>query len=304
MSDSDDEREMIRKHKIAQVKASNAMTDSLNAAAKASKERIRIENEREDKLFNHAESILGKPLGRFKGLSFGISNNTLKTTKDIDDFIKKNNFLPESTKPIKPKKVSDKKAKLLKEIDDAIALVEGIKVPKKIKKNKIIDESIAMIDKLLVKMKKPKAKAMAKTEYKHVAKTPSSKVMDYVHEFINILDAGKTKASITRMTNKLRSKFMETARPSEVSDANSLIKEYRESNVKEEAPKAKKAIVMKETTPDDKKYKQCETYLKNQIKKGVFPPIEDVDMKYICEEASKKGFKTMSKKFVQEILNE
>jgi hypothetical protein len=97
---------------------------------------------------------------------------------------------------------------------------------------------------------------------------------------------------------------METARPSEVSDANSLIKEYREANVKEEAPKAKKAIVMKESSGEDKKYKQCKTYLKNQIKKGTLPPMDDDAIEFVCEEAVNKGFKSMSKKFVQEILDQ
>jgi len=175
-------------------------------------------------------------------------------------------------------------------------------------KNKLstsdINDMIGKIDELL---KKPDEPPMKKTKqpkvvHKHKVMDASQKVMDYVHQFISIMDENTTPAVKTRTINKLRQKFYTNARPSEIDDANELIRQFREAQPKPE-PKVKKAKSKAVLSDIDKKYKQCETYLKNQIKKGTLNIDEDT-IKYVCDEAVSKGFKTMSLKFVKDIIDQ
>jgi hypothetical protein len=216
-----------------------------------------------------------------------------------------------------------------KNISIALDLVERVsKAPKtkKIKEKEIesINESIAEVDKLLKTPKKGlkklieadkehlkfhpskqdyKEMKMDQKAYKHKATNVSNLVTNYVSQYKSILSEGLSKGSTTKAINKIRDNFYQMARPSDISDANSLIKEIKDMLPKEE-PKPKKA--KGPISDDDKKYKQVSSYIKKHIKMGCFPSLKDDEeaFKYVIDEAMSKGFKRLSKPFIQSILDE
>jgi hypothetical protein len=213
-------------------------------------------------------------------------------------------------------------------ISMAIDLVEMVhKTPKskKISEKDIesINDSIKEIDKLLKTPKKGlkklleadkehlkyhpskqdyKEMKMDQKAYKHKVKDVSNLVSNYVAQYKSILSENLSKGVTTRYINKLRNNFYGMAKPSEIDDANSIIRDIKEMLPKPE-PKSVKAKVA--VSDEDKKFKQVSTYLKNQIKADSFPSLKDEEtFKYVCEEAVSKGFKRLSKAFIQSILDE
>lgn len=269
------------------------------------------------------------------------SNSKLK--KEIEDSIKLVESIKIPKKSKSPKHISKaidisemivntpkikKGHKNTDNISMAMDLVEMVhKTPKtkKISKKEIesINDSIAEIDKLLKTPKKGlkklieadkehlkyhpskqdyKEMKMDQKAYKHKAINVSNLVSNYVAQYKSILSENLSKGVTTRHINKLRNDFYGMAKPSEIDDANSIIKEFKDMLPKPE-PKSVKAKVA--VSDEDKKYKQVSTYLKNQIKAGSFPSLKDEEtFKYVCEEAVSKGFKRLSKAFIQSILDE
>jgi hypothetical protein len=193
---------------------------------------------------------------------------------EFEDIIKSKK--PSKTKPKKTK------ADMIKEVNEAIKFAESIKVPKSNKQPiKEIDDTIAEIEKLLKAPKKDLKKLVKadkehikyhpskqdkeemkldKKVYKHKVINTSSLVQNYVNQFKTILAENKTKGgAMTKALNKIRTKFYEDAKPTEIDDANALIKQYRELLPSKET-KAKVVKAKKEKEPDnsykgDKKYK-------------------------------------------------
>ena len=140
-------------------------------------------------------------------------------------------------------------------ISMAMALVEMVhKTPKskKISEKDIetVNDSIKEIDKLLKTPKKGlkklieadkehlkfhpskqdyKEMRMDQKAYKHKSKDVSELVSNYVEQFKSILSENKVRGGVmTKGIKDIRTKFYDKASPSEIDDANALIKQYRE----------------------------------------------------------------------------
>ena len=228
-------------------------------------------------------------------------------------------------KKTKPKKT---KADMIKEVHDAIKFSESIKVPKSTSKKTIkeINNSIAEIEKLL-KAPKKDLKKLVKADKEHIKYHPSKQdfkemlldqkiykrkvkdvtplVQNYVNHFKAILSENKTKGgAMTKALNKLRKDFYEHAKHSEIDDANTLIKQFRETLPHKET-KAKVVKAKKEKAPDnsykgDKKYKSLTTYVKKHK-----PHITDTDdIHMIVSELIDKQIPRMSVKILNKIMEE
>jgi ElaB/YqjD/DUF883 family membrane-anchored ribosome-binding protein len=230
----------------------------------------------------------------------------------------------ELQKQLKPK---SSKSNMIKEVQDAIDMVSNIKIPKKTnsknlskvieiteliaktpklkkinskKASKEIDELHAAIDKAM-KSKKPKTKVMQMAKgYVHKSKDVSPFVQHYVNEFKSILSSGKTKGVITRALNKLRSNFYYTAKPSEVDDATSMIRDYRETLPK--PVKVVKAKVPKTPSEDADYQKQLKAKIA-YIKKNKPSITDPEDLKIIADEMIGKNRRS-SKMCLDECLND
>ena len=144
----------------------------------------------------------------------------------------------------------------------------------------------------------------AKSDHKRDVSNVSSVVKQYVDEYKYILDNVSIKGGAqTKKIAKIRSKLYESAMPSEINDANTLIRELKKDYVKEPKPKVVKAKV---GSADDL-HKKVVKYVKDQIKKGPLETmgIEPEDIGYIADEAISKGLPPrMSVKFIKSILDE
>ena len=253
----------------------------------------------------------------------------------------------------KLEKSKSSKAKLIKDVDDTLKMIESIKIPKKtkskdlskvisitemmvktpktkkintMKASKEIDDIHAEIDKLLKAPKKDlkklvqadkehlkyhpskqdyKEMKMDQKAYKHKVKDVSPLVQHYVNQFKAILDENKTKGgTMTKQLNKLRDNFYYTAKPSEIDDANALIKEYREllpkKEIKEKVKKSKTVKPEDNSYKGDKKYKPLTEYVKKHK-----PHITDTDdIHMIVSEIIDKKIPRMSVKKLDEILKD
>ena len=261
-----------------------------------------------------------KMMERGKAIRKAIKASSKKAMiKDIEDSIK----MVESIKV--PKKSKSKN------ISMALDLVEQVsKAPKtkKIKEKEIesINESIAEVEKLLKTPKKGlkklieadkehlkfhpskqdyKEMKMDQKAYKHKAKNVSDLVSNYVTHFKSILSENKVKGGImTKGLKAIRTKFYDMASPSEIDDANSLIKEYRSML----PPKETKAGVpkVKKVKPDDNsyaghiKYKPLTLYVKKHR-----PDITDPeDINIIVQELINKAHPRMSVTKLKEVLDD
>jgi len=215
--------------------------------------------------------------------------------KDIEKLIK-------GVKDTKIKKVDNSK---LKNINNILSLVDKIQKapkPKKIKTASIQD-TINEVEKLL---KKPQQsyKEM-KTEqkaYKHKVTNIPPHIAGYVATYKELLDKDNKGGARTRAIDKHRNAFMSVARPSDIDDANALIREYKETLIKPES-KAKKTVskktVVSESYTDDPKYKTYTLYVKKNK-----PSIKDVDdiHNIVTDLIDKK--QRMSKKLLDEVIND
>ena len=263
-------------------------------------------------------------------INLGIKPKTKKSSKkDIIDDIKK------SIKDIKSIKMPKelKKNKNIPQIFEVASMIANTPKMKKSdmkKTTKEIEDIHKELDKVLKAPKKDLKKLVKADElhikyhpseqdqkeykidkkimkqsegYKHQANNVSDKVMNYVHEFINILDTYKSQAAITKHTSELRKNFFSNAKPSEINDANTLIKEYREGNVKPTKEKVVKPKAIK--APDtsykgDKKYRPLTLYVKKHR-----PDIADSeDIHMIVTELIDKKIPRMSVKKLADVLQD
>ena len=243
-----------------------------------------------------------------------------KLKKEIEDSIK----LVESIKI--PKKVKSKN------ISMALGMVEHVSnapKTKKIKEKEIesINDSIAEIDKLLKTPKKGlkklieadkehlkyhpskqdyKEMKMDQKAYKHKAKNVSDLVSNYVTQFKSILSENKVKGGVmTKGLKAIRTKFYDMASPSEIDDANSLIKEYRSML----PPKETKAGVpkVKKVKPDDNsyaghiKYKPLTLYVKKHRPDLTDPTDIDVIVQGLIDKAHPRMSVTKLKEVIDDL---
>jgi hypothetical protein len=117
MSDNEEEREMIRKHKIEAKKASAELDRQDREATKAANERIRLYNIEHDKLRKlglYAKSIL-KNIKDVPDVYSHVKNKELTTEKDVDKYIKLKKYELINSKPKKDTTIKDIK-KMIKEL--------------------------------------------------------------------------------------------------------------------------------------------------------------------------------------------
>jgi len=274
------------------------------------------------------------------------NNGTITTTKQIDDFFSQNEksgkskkeLISDIGKTIKDmESVKIKKAKKSTAIPQMLEVAEMIvKAPKtkKIEYNKEIDDSIAEIDKLL-KATKPEIKKLVEADKEHLKYHPSEqdkkeykldkkimkhaegyehKVVDaspavkqYVEEFKYILLNFKTPSVITKKINELKADAYEKLKPSDIDDANKLIRDFRKSlpppPTKEKKVKAKKEKVEKpvdNSYKGDKKYKPYTAYIKKH--KPHFSDPEDIHL--VVMELIDKKVPRMSVKILEKAMED
>jgi len=220
--------------------------------------------------------------------NFKLKKSRSKTKSSKSNMIKEVQDSIKMVDSIKiPKKV---KSKNISTVLDMIERVSKAPKTKKIYDKDIesINDSINEVDKLLKTPKKGlkklieadkehlkyhpskqdyKEMKMDQKAYKHIAKNVSDLVSNYVSHFKSILSENKVRGGVmTKALKAIRTKFYDSASPSEIDDANSLIKQYRELL----PPKESKAVVprAKKVKPDDnsyeghKKYKPLTLYVK------------------------------------------
>jgi hypothetical protein len=229
----------------------------------------------------------------------------------------------------KTKKINTKNLSKAIEVAELIAKTPKTKKIDTKKSSKEIDDLHAEIDKLLKAPKKDlkklveadkehlkyhpsqqdyKEMRMDQKAYKHKVKEVSPLVQNYVTQFKAVLDENKTTGGVmTRKLNKLRDNFHYTARPSEIDDANALIREYREllpkkeKKEKVEKPKKPKASKHPEGSyQGDPKYISLQIYVMKR-RKDITDP-EDLDI--IVKELIDKKIERMSMKKLNEVLED
>ena len=241
-----------------------------------------------------------------------LRKRTDEEIKESDDYTRKvqhaftvaqhNEYLKSKTKAKKANKKETKGdiKKLFKE-------VKATKMPSAFDPEiEAMKEKLKEISSLMSKPKQKMTKRVltAKSDHKRNVSNVSSVVKQYVDEYKYILDNVSTKGGAqTKKIAKIRSKLYESAMPSEINDANTLIRELKKDYVKEPKPKVVKAKV---GSADDL-HKKVVKYVKDQIKKGPLETmgIEPEDIGYIADEAISKGLPPrMSVKFIKSILDE
>ena len=129
MSDSEEEREMIRNHKLAGKKTSALLKKESHEAGVRAMERVRlkrIEHDKERNLALYAKSIL-KNIKDVQDIYKIIKSGKITTEKDVDKFIKQNNYELISTKPKSDKSKTIKKIKdLMKDINTISNLKDNL----------------------------------------------------------------------------------------------------------------------------------------------------------------------------------
>jgi hypothetical protein len=221
----------------------------------------------------------------------------LNKKKDIEKLIK-------GVKNTKIKKVDNSKLKNINNILNLVDKIQKAPKPKKIKTASIQD-TINEVEKLL---KKPQQsyKEM-KTEqkaYKHKVDNIPPHIAGYVATYKELMNKDNKGGARTRAIDKLRNAFMSVARPSDIDDANALIREYKETLIKPTPKiKAKKTSVKKEVVSesytDDPKYKTYTLYVKKNK-----PSITDVDdiHNIVSDLIDKK--QRMSKKLLDSVVED
>jgi len=242
-----------------------------------------------------------------------------KTEDDVDKFFKSK--LGKEEKPKKSK--TEKLSKLVKD-------VKATKMPDTFDPEiKSIKEKLKELTKLTSKPKKELKKLVKaneehlkvfpskkdkeeqkmtkrvltmKTEHKRDTSNASSYVKNYVNEYKHILDNVPIKGGVqTKQITKLRRKLYENASPSDISDANAMIKELKKDYVKEPKLKPKKV----KTGSEDELHDKIIKYVKGQIKKGTLDAMDNAEMIYIAQEAISRGVPArLSLGYIKNIIDE
>lgn len=250
-------------------------------------------------------------------VNVGTKKNKSTTKSDIKKLIKE-------VKNTKIKKVDKSK---LNDITNILNLVDDIHKapePKKIEVESIQD-TINEVEKLLRTPKKDlkklikadkehlkyhpsqqdyKEMKMDQKVYKHKVNNIPPHIAGYVASYKELMDKDNKGGARTRAIDKLRNAFMSVARPSDIDDANALIREYKETlskpepKVKAKKSSAKKAVVS-ESYYDDPKYKPLTLYVKKNK-----PSITDVeDIHNIVSDLIDKK-QRMSKKLLDAVIED
>ena len=243
--------------------------------------------------------------------------NKSTTKKDIKKLLKE-------VKNTKIKNVDNSK---LKNINNILNLVGDIHKAPKIKKieTESIQDTINEVEKLLKTPKKDlkklieadkvhlkyhpsqqdyKEMKMDQKIYKHKVDNIPPHIAGYVATYKELLDKDNKGGARTRAIDKLRNAFMSVVRPSDIDDANALIREYKETLIKP-APKVKakktsvKKEVVSESYTDDPKYKTYTLYVKKNK-----PSITDADdiHNIVSDLIDKK--QRMSKKLLDSVIED
>jgi len=258
-----------------------------------------------------------------------IQSSSKKPKSNLKEKIQKQINKIESVKIQKPKK-----SKAIPQMLEVAEMIVKMPKTKKIEYNKEIDDSIAEIDKLL-KASKSDLKKLVKADKEHLKYHPSEQdkkeykldkkimkhaegyehkvvnaspaVKQYVEEFKYILLNTKTPSVMTRKINKLKANAYEKLKPSDIDDANKLIRDFRKSlpppPIKEKKVKAKKEKVEKpvdNSYKGDKKYKPYTAYIKKH--KPHFSDPEDIHL--VIMELIDKKVPRMSVKILEKAMED
>jgi hypothetical protein len=198
------------------------------------------------------------------------------------------------------------------DLEHTIAEIEKlIKAPKKeLKKLVKADEMHLKYHPSEMDMKEYKLdkKIMKQSEgYVHKVTNASPAVKQYVEEYKYILQKYKTPATITKHISKLKSEAYEKLKPSDIDDANKLIRDFRAllppKPVKEKKVTVKKAKAEKPVDNSyrgDKKYKPYTAYVKKY--KPNFTDPEDIHL--IVSELIDKKVPRMSVKILEQAIKD
>ena len=241
--------------------------------------------------------------------------------KEADE---KRRILAERAKEEKAKKSKSKSDKLTKLVKD----VKATKMPETFDPEiKAMKEKLKELAKLVSKPKKELKKLVKaneehlkvfpsmkdkeeqvmtkkvlknKIEHKRDTSNASSYVKNYVNEYKHILENVSKKGGVqAKQITKLRRKLYENASPSDISDANAMIKELKKDYVEEPKPKKVK------TGSEDDLHDKIINYVKSQIKKGALDVMDKSEMIYIAQEAISRGVPArLSLSYIKNIINE
>jgi hypothetical protein len=139
---------------------------------------------------------------------------------------------------------------------------------------------------------------MDQKAYKKKVSNVEPHIANYVAIYKDLLTKDNKGGARTRAINKHISNFMQVAKPSDISTANALMKEYKEAQPKAEAPtKVKKVTAPKNL--EDKKYKSVTTYVKKNK-----PSLNDEELIHLIVIDLINEDKRMSKKLLDKVLKE
>jgi hypothetical protein len=186
MSDSEEEREMIRKHKLQAKKSSAELRLRNEEARKRALERLKIKKEKDkkqDKLIDYAKTLVSVKLKDIDGLVINIMDNNITTKEQVKKYIENYNKPKSNVKMDIKKQIENiesvqipKKKSPNKNISKVIEIAQMMaNAPKKFdlkKATKDVDDSIAEIDKLL-KAPKKEIKKLVKADTMHLKYHPS-----------------------------------------------------------------------------------------------------------------------------------
>jgi len=322
------------------LKLKQEATEALQRAQKKSDIR-KIEHKKKMELGNYLDKLFPNDIKKVQQIYKLVRSGELKSESDIDKYLgskpDKSKLKSDIEKTIKDVK-SHKTHKNIntKNVSDMIDISEMIvktpKMPKVNKKDDMIDDIMSILldihesDKIskaqLKKMSKddisevlenlkkasqskPKQKVMKQSEgYIHKVVDPSDRVQNYVNNVKSIILENKTPASITKALNKYKMEVMTNMKPSEISDANKLISDFRKTlPTKETKTKVYKTKAPKE--PDtsykgDKKYKPLTLY----VKKHRPDVTSEDDIHMIVTELIDKKIPRMSVTKLKEIMKD
>ena len=134
--------------------------------------------------------------------------------------------------------------------------------------------------------------------YKKKVSNVEPHIANYVAIYKELLNKDNKGGARTRAINKHISNFMKDARPSDISTANALMREYKEGQPKVEAPtKVKKSTVPK--NKESEKYKSVTTYVKKNK-----PSLKDDELIHLIVIDLINEDKRMSKKLLDKVLKD
>jgi hypothetical protein len=243
--------------------------------------------------------------------------NKTTTKKDIENLIKE-------VKNTKTKKIKTSGLKNITNILNLVSDIQKAPKPKKIETESIQD-TINEVEKLLKTPKKDLKKLIKADKehlkyhpsqqdykemkldqkvYKHKVKDVAPHVAQYVAIYKDLLNKDNKGGARTRAIDKLRNAFMSVSKPSDIDDANALIREHKETlpkpepKVKATKSKVKKEVVSSSYT-DDAKYKPLTAYVKKN--KPSITDAGDIHL-IVCDLIDKK--QRMSKKLLDSVVND